>query len=104
MKLKAIVFLSLLTVSSAFAQWIPAQVNVSVQPWLVTAQVVNPHYYPIICSGQVFGRTFNGQVASAYFAQQYLYQGGYGVAYAHAGYFGQFVNGWANVNCRPAYY
>jgi hypothetical protein len=104
MKLKALVFICLLSASSAFAQWIPAQVSVNVRPGIITAQVMNPYYFPIICSGQVFGRTYNGQVATASFFNQYLFQGGYSFAYVQAGYFGQFVNGWANAHCRPAHF
>ncbi len=101
MKLKALVMTLALTVSaSSFAYWFPATVQVSVLPGLVTAQVVNPYYQPIICAGQAFGQTSYGQVFNAYFTEQFMPAGSYRYAYVQTNVYAPFITGWSNIVCR----
>lgn len=102
MKLKSLLIACLVVLfsSSAFAQWFPGRVNVSVLPQQVAFQVVNPHFQPIVCSGQVFGQTVHGPVYNTYFVEQFLPAGGFRYAYVTATPFSPFVSGWANINCR----
>jgi hypothetical protein len=103
MKLKSLLAVALFTLTtSAFAQWFPARVQVTVLPGRVTAQVFNPYYEPIICNGQVFGQTVHGPVFNAFFAQQFLPAGGYRFAFVQTTPYSPFVNGWANIQCRFA--
>ena len=103
MKLKALFFALVISMTStAFAQFFPAKAYVTVLPGQVTAQVLNPYYEPIICSGQVFGQTAYGVVYNAFFAQQFLPAGGYRFATVIANGFNPFVTGWANIHCRFA--
>jgi hypothetical protein len=104
LKLKAFVMFALVAFmsSSAFAQWFPARVNVVVLPGQVTAEVFNPFYEPIICNGQVFGQTFQGQIYNAFFAEQFMPAGSYRVAFVQAFPFNPFATGWANIHCRFA--
>jgi hypothetical protein len=103
MKLKALFIALVITMTStAFAQFFPAKAYVTVLPGQVTAQVYNPYYEPIICSGQVFGQTAYGAVYNAFFAQQFLPAGGYRFATVNTNGFNPFVTGWANIHCRFA--
>ena len=100
MKLKAFIVLSLLTASTAFAQFFPGRVDVVVLPGRIAAQVVNPFFQPIVCSGQVFGQIASGQVFNTFFYEQVLPIGAYRYAYVTTTPFLPFVGGWANINCR----
>lgn len=105
MKLKALVAISMLSLSMmASAQFFPAQVQMTVLPGQVTAQVYNPTYAPAICNGQVFGQTYGGQIFNAYFAEQYMAPGTFRFAYVVTTPYLPFVNGWANIMCRPAFW
>lgn len=105
MKLKSLIVAAFLTLStSAFAQWFPGVVQVSVLPGQVAFRVVNPNYRPIICSGQVFGQTIAGPVYTTYFVEQYLVPGDVRFAYVVATPFAPFATGWANIHCRFAWY
>ncbi len=102
--------LGLLVTTSAFAQYFPGpynyfpgQAQVSVFPQQITAQVFNPFYRPVICSGTVFGRTMNGVVLNAFFAEQFMPVGASRYAFVTASYYAPFVQGWATVNCRYAF-
>ena len=103
MKLKVFfVVFALTLVSSAFAQFFPARVYVTVHPGQVTAEVFNPYYEPIICNGQVFGQTAGGPLFNAFFAQQFMPAGSYRYAVVYTNGFNPFVNGWSNIQCRFA--
>jgi hypothetical protein len=101
MKLKSLIIAGILTLftSSAFAQWFPGQVQVSVLPGQVAFQVFNPHFQPIVCNGQVFGQTMYGQIFSSGFFQQLLPAGAFRYAYVNAIPFAPFSHGWANIQC-----
>lgn len=102
MKLKALVLSLAMTASlSSFAQyWFPAQYAVQVLPGQVSAQIFNPQYAPIICSGQVFGQTFAGPVLTSGFIEQYLLPGTNRFAFVYTNAYAPFVSGWANLQCR----
>jgi hypothetical protein len=103
MKIRSLVVALFLTVSGqAFAQWFPAPASVTVLPGQVAAQIVNPYLNPIICSGQVYGQTFRGQIFNTYFYEQFIPAHGYRIAYVGTTAFFPFVTGWANVQCRMA--
>ncbi len=103
MKLKSLFVAGLfLVTSTAFAQFFPARVHVSVLPGQVSFQVMNPHFNPIICNGQVFGRTIYGQVFTSFFAEQFMRAGEFRYAYVNAIPYAPFTNGWANIHCRFA--
>ncbi len=105
MKLKAL-FLSLmmtLSVSSFAYPWFPAQYHVQVLPGQVAAQIFNPHYVPIICSGQVFGQTYGGPMLTSGFIQHLLQPGTSRFAFVHTNAWHPFVHGWANLQCRYWY-
>jgi len=99
MKIKAFILLALLTSTTAFAQFFPARVGVTVLPGLVTAQVVNPFFHPIICGGQVFGQLSNGAIVNSFFFEQILGVGDFRFAYVNSNFL-PFVNAWTNINCR----
>lgn len=101
MKLKALfIVLTFTVMTSAFAQVFPARVNVSVLPGQVTAEVFNPFYEPIVCSGQVFGQTVAGPVFNSFFLEQVLPAGDFRLAFVRADFRNPFVTGWANISCR----
>lgn len=102
MKLKAIVF-AILTAGALNASaypWFPAQYQVQVLPGQVSAQIFNPHFSPIICSGQVFGQTYAGPVLTSGFIEQFLHPGTNRFAFVYTNGWAPFVGGWANLNCR----
>lgn len=104
MKLKALVFAFLFTLTtSAFAQYFVANPMVTVLPAQVSVQVSNPYLRPIICNGQVFGRTYSGHVFTTFFAEQFMPVGTYRFATVWAPYMNPFVTGWAEVHCRFAF-
>lgn len=106
MKLKSLILTAFILAStSAIAQWypggwFPAQARVTVLQGQVAAEVFNPHFAPIICDGQVFGQTFQGQIFTAYFGQQFLPAGGFRYAFVNTTPWAPFVHGWTNVHCR----
>jgi hypothetical protein len=101
MKLKSLILVGLLAFAGpTFAQWFPAHVQVTVLPGQVSAQVFNPFFQPVICSGQVFGRVTNGQIFTTFFAEQFMPVGGYRFAFVQTTPYLPFVNGWANISCR----
>ena len=103
MKLKSIIATALLCLAtSAFAQWFPARVQVTVLPGQVAAQVFNPFYEPLICSGQVFGQTSQGPVFTTFFAEQVMPIGAVRFAYVVTTPAAPFLTGWANIHCRYA--
>jgi hypothetical protein len=104
MKIKSLMVACMLVLftTSAFAQWFPGRVQVSVLPGQVAFQVMNPHFQPIVCNGQVFGQTIYGQIFSSGFFQQLLPVGGFRFAYVNAIPFAPFARGWANIHCRFA--
>ncbi len=106
MKLKTLLVLSFLAAfsSQAFAQFFPAQANVAVNSYQVTATIYNPYYEPIICNGQVFGQTYYGQVLTASLIEQYMPAGANRFAYVYTNAYAPFSTGWANINCRFARY
>ncbi len=105
MKLKSLIFSVMMTLSlSSFAQaWFPAQYSVQVLPGQVAAQVFNPHFVPIVCSGQVFGQTYAGPVVTSGFFETYLQPGTNRFAFVYTNAWAPFVQGWANLNCRYWY-
>jgi hypothetical protein len=101
MKLKSLLVVGLLTFwVQAFAQWFPARVHVTVLPGQVAAQVFNPYFHPIICSGQVFGQTVNGSVFTTFFTEQLLSVGDYRFAFVQTTPYAPFLHGWTNLYCR----
>jgi hypothetical protein len=107
MKLKALVFGCLLSVfsTSAFAyHWFPGVVQYRVLPGQVAFTVFNPHFQPIICSGQVFGQTIAGPVFNAFFVEQFMPAGSHRFAFVNATPFMPFSHGWANIHCRFAWF
>ena len=101
MKIKAL-FLSLMLTASAssFAQWFPGIATVQVLPGQVVAQIFNPHYSTIICSGQVFGQTYRGPVLTSGFIEHFITPGTHRFAYVYTNVYAPFAQGWANFNCR----
>ncbi len=102
MKLKALLFTLIVTASfhaSAY-NWFPAQYSVQVLPGQVSAQLYNPHFVPIICSGQVFGQTYAGPILTSGFVEHFLRPGTNRFAFVYTNAWAPFVHGWANLNCR----
>jgi hypothetical protein len=105
MKLKVLLFTAMLaTATSAMAQFFPAQTFMSVLPGRVSAQVVNPYFQPIVCSGQVFGQTNYGVVLNAFFVEQLLPPGAHRFAFVQTNPWQPFVHGWSNIHCRFIYW
>ncbi len=101
MKIKILFFSLLLTFSaSSFAQWFPGIATAQVLPSQVVAQIYNPHYVSIICSGQVFGQTSAGPVLTSGFIEHFITPGTHRFAFVTTNAFAPFVHGWANFHCR----
>ena len=106
MKFKAVIFAGLfaLMTTAAFAQIIPARVNVTVLSGQITAHVINPFPQPIICNGQVFGQTIAGPVLTTFFHEQVILPGSDRIAFVVAHPVNPFISGRADVHCRFAVY
>jgi hypothetical protein len=104
MKVKAMIAAVLMTIFStaAFAQFIPARVNVVVLPNQVTLNVFNPFARPIICNGEVFGQTYFGPVFTAFFNAQIIFPGTNRIAFVQAYPANPFVHGYGNAFCQFA--
>ncbi len=101
MKLKSTIAGALLCLATtAFAQWFSARAQVTILPYQVAAQVFNPFYQPLICSGQVFGQTVYGQVFTTFFAEQVMPIASNRFAYVVTTPAAPFITGWANIHCR----
>jgi hypothetical protein len=75
---------------------------VQVRNNVVSAQVYNPYYEPIVCEGFAFGRTFSGMVFQSRIADV-IAPGSHRYVYVHTNPFvNPFVNGWAQAQCRFA--
>ncbi len=91
--------LTLIFSFSAFA-FFPVNPLVQVRGNVVSAQVYNPYYEPILCEGFAFGRTYSGVVLQSRVAD-IIPAGGYRFAYVHTNAFlNPFVQGWAQIHCR----
>ena len=77
-----------------------AQANVFVNRTYVQASVFNHTNRPIVCSGQVYGRTINGVTLSAWMNNRVIYPRMNAQAYVYTNNFQPFLNGWANIWCR----
>jgi hypothetical protein len=102
MKLKALVLVLSMAAfaSTSFAQFFPARAYVTVTPNVVTAQVYNPHYQPIFCSGRAIGVTAFGVPLFSYF-NSVIPGGQYRFAYVYSTVYGDpLINGWSEIYCR----
>ena len=102
MNLKSKLILVVMVVTATLNAWafFPVNPMVQVTPLQVSAQVYNPYYEPIACSGQVFGRTSFGQVATAFFPQQVIPAGQFRFAYVYTNIANPFINGWGTIWCN----
>lgn len=97
MKLLVSLLFALLVPAMSYAWWTP-QVQHSVTPYYVQAQVNNPSPYPVFCQGYVYGNTQMGQSVYAWFTSTVP---GYGYAYAYV-YANPpyiFVSAWSEIYC-----
>lgn len=84
---------------SAFA-FFPVNPLVQVRGDVVSAQIYNPYYEPILCEGYAFGRTYSGAVIQSRVAD-IIPAGAHRYAYVNTNpYLNPFVQGWAQVLCR----
>lgn len=97
MRLIAALLLSLSFSAHAF---FPVNPLIQVRGNVVSAQIYNPYYEPILCEGLAFGRTYSGVVLQSRMAD-IIPAGGYRFAYVHTNPFhNPFVQGWAQIHCR----
>jgi hypothetical protein len=83
--------------------YFPINPLVQVRGDLVSAQVYNPYYEPILCEGLAHGLTASGAVFNARIAD-IIPPGQNRYAFVRTNPFmNPFVNGWAQVMCRFAY-
>lgn len=102
-RLLAVLTLCLMLTSSAQAYYggpFQAQAQISFSQFQATATVVNNQYYPVVCSGYAYGRTYYGQVLHSYMNNVVIYPGQFANVhvYNYNGY--AFSNAWADIWCR----
>ena len=99
--LRLAILVTLAHSASAFAWgFFPVNPLVQIRPEVVSAQVYNPYYEPILCVGFAFGQTVRGQVFQARVADIIL-PGQHRFAVVHTNAFvNPFGHGWAQVMCR----
>lgn len=97
-KLILSVFALLVVSSQAFA-FVP-QVQILVNREVVVARVWNTNYRPIICSGQAFGRTYQGVVLNSWVTGLVIYPNVSADVYVHSNYYDPMIQGWAQINCQ----
>ena len=74
---------------------------VQVFPGRISAQVYNPYYEPIACTGQAFGITAHGLTLNAVFNEPFIPAGQSRIAVVQTNAFlSPFVNGWGSIWCR----
>jgi hypothetical protein len=102
MNFKSRVFSVIFLTLTSFSVWAYLPVNplITVFPLQVSAQVYNPYYEPIACSGQVFGRTAYGQQLTSFFPHQIIPAGQVRYAYVYTNAMNPFVTGFGNVFCN----
>jgi hypothetical protein len=84
----------------AFAQYFTANPLLAVRPDVVSAQVYNPYYEPILCEGYAYGFTSWGNTFHAAF-RDVLPPGSYRFAYVRTNAWNNaFVSGSAQIYCR----
>ena len=98
LRLMAIIALFSLVEAQAF---FPINPLIQVRRDVVSAQVYNPHYEPIICEGMAFGQTMYGQVFQARITD-IIPPGNSRFAFVRTNFSNPFVNGWGQVVCRFA--
>ena len=97
--LRLIVLVALFITTQAHA-FFPMNPLVQIRPDVVSAQVYNPYYEPILCEGIAFGRTVYGQLLQARMADVIAPgTSRYAFVYTNA-FVNPFANGWAQVMCR----
>jgi hypothetical protein len=99
--LRLAVFVTLIHSVSAMAWgFFPVNPFVQIRPDVVSAQVYNPYYEPILCEGFAFGQTAYGQVFQARVAD-IIPAGQHRFAFVYTNAFtNPFRHGWAQVMCR----
>lgn len=99
--LKTILGLYLVIVSGEAFAFYP-QMQVFVSPQVATVRVFNQSYYPIVCSGVVYGRTYYGYVGQVWENNVWVYPGQFNDLYVYATnpYYDPMVQAWANLDCR----
>jgi hypothetical protein len=88
-----------LTISSSAFAFIP-QMEYFVNREVAVARVWNNTYNTIVCSGQAFGRTYQGVVLNAWINNMVIYPGAYAEAYVHSNFYDPMIQAWAQVDCR----
>ncbi|MBY0414843.1 MAG: hypothetical protein K2Q18_11785 [Bdellovibrionales bacterium] len=87
--------------TSAYA-FVP-QMEFFVNREVAVSRVWNVTNRPIICSGQAFGRTYQGVVLSAWINNAVIYPGVSAEVYVHSNFYDPMIQAWAQVDCTVAW-
>ena len=87
-----------LATSNAFAFF--PQMNSFVNNEVAVSRVWNTSFRNIVCSGQAFGRTWQGVVLNSYVNSLVVYPGQYVDIYVHSNIYDPMVQAWAQVDCN----
>ena len=91
-----------LTISTSAFAFVP-QMEYFVNREVAVARVWNTTFRPIVCSGQAFGRTYQGVVLNAWINNVVIYPGVSADAYVHSNFYDPMVQAWAQVDCQIAW-
>jgi len=91
--------MSFSTLSWAFAPRMEFFVNREV----AISRVWNNTYRPIVCSGQAFGRTYQGVVLNFWVNQIVVYPNTFVEVYVHSNFYDPMASAWAQMDCQFTY-
>ena len=96
MLLACAVFLTLISEAFAFVPQMEFYVNREV----AVTRVWNTTFRPIVCSGQAFGRTYQGVVLSSWAQNIVVYPNRFVEVYVHSNFYDPMVQAWAQMYCQ----
>lgn len=100
MILSSFAFLTLSTQAFAFIPQMEFYVNREV----AVARVWNTSFRPIVCSGQAFGRTYQGVVLNSWINGLVVYPSASADVYVYSNFYDPMSQAWAQIDCQIAWY
>lgn len=85
----------------SFVKTSDAGIRVQTYQGQVSAEVYNQYNRPIICTGRVWGRAYNGAQVSSWMNRVIVQPGAYAYVYVYTdAQYNPFVRGWSDIVCQ----
>jgi hypothetical protein len=102
MKKMILSVVAFLAISSQAFAFFP-QVQYFVNNQVAVARVMNTTFQPMVCSGQAFGRTFQGMVLTSWINNAVIYPNTFTDVYVYSNVYDPMAQAWAQIDCQILY-